>query len=199
MTATSGAALEPLGILGANDAVGIYHYDTNPFLVGPSLPENNHREGTTAVTGTAMNPKVQPACIVERTCGDRRLGSHVLAGLELLLPRLVDETRLSPAAVRALFPPCRFPCTAAVDNASTTNITATAATSAPLNDDGDACNLASVTSTAELAYFNAQLAQVGVEMGLWVVPEEFHLLEYRTSCCIRLDETVLADLYRRLT
>jgi len=27
-------------------------------------------------------------CIVEATRGDRRLGTHVLAGLELLLPRL---------------------------------------------------------------------------------------------------------------
>lgn len=32
---------------------------------------------------------VQPYCIVEETRGDRRFGTHVLAGLELLLPTLV--------------------------------------------------------------------------------------------------------------
>ena len=46
------------------------------------------------------NPEVRPACIVERTRGDRRLGSHVLAGLELLLPLLIDPTALTTDKVR---------------------------------------------------------------------------------------------------
>ena len=35
------------------------------------------------------------ACAVERTLGDRRLGTHVLAGLQLLLPLLVDPAPIS--------------------------------------------------------------------------------------------------------
>lgn len=47
---------------------------------------------------------VQPCCIVEETLGDRRFGTHVLAGLELLLPHLV---RKLPAKVAELAPPTR--------------------------------------------------------------------------------------------
>jgi hypothetical protein len=47
------------------------------------------------------------ACIVERTIGDRRLGSHVLAGLELLLPLIVDASSIDAAAVLSAFPSAR--------------------------------------------------------------------------------------------
>ncbi len=47
------------------------------------------------------------ACIVERTLGDRRLGSHVLAGLELLFPLIVDPSSIDAAAVLSAFPSAR--------------------------------------------------------------------------------------------
>jgi hypothetical protein len=48
---------------------------------------------------------VQPYCIVEETLGDRRLGTHVLAGLEILLERVVSLP--GEARLEALFPPAR--------------------------------------------------------------------------------------------
>jgi hypothetical protein len=48
-----------------------------------------------------------PACIVERTFGDRRLGTHVLAGLELLLPSLIDAEQVNIEELKALFPTIR--------------------------------------------------------------------------------------------
>jgi hypothetical protein len=68
MSAQLDASMGPAGIPGANGAMGIYHYDTPNQPFGPAVSV--------------------PACIVETTRGDRRLGSHVLAGIELLLPLL---------------------------------------------------------------------------------------------------------------
>ena len=45
-----------------------------------------------------------PTCILERTFGDRRLGTHVLAGLDLLLPSLIDVWQTDLAALLAHFP-----------------------------------------------------------------------------------------------
>ena len=53
---------------------------------------------------------MRPACIVQTTRGDRRLGTHVLAGLALLLPRIVDTERLRRGAAalrRDAFPSAR--------------------------------------------------------------------------------------------
>ena len=55
------------------------------------------------------------ACAVERTLGDRRLGTHVLAGLQLLLPHLTALSSSAgeasggevPPGLLALFPTCR--------------------------------------------------------------------------------------------
>ena len=68
-------------------------------------------------TGAAQNPLgagSPTACIVERTLGDRRLGSHLLAGLELLLPLLLcDEEGAEGSlaggegALRTAFPSAR--------------------------------------------------------------------------------------------
>ena len=44
-----------------------------------------------------------PACIVEGTRGDRRLGSHVLASLEIIMPTLVDVSALDVDALKTLF------------------------------------------------------------------------------------------------
>ena len=50
-----------------------------------------------------------PVCIIAETFGDRRLGTHVLGGLELLLPLLVDSKQLEtdPVALASLFPAAR--------------------------------------------------------------------------------------------
>eukprot|EP00286_Rhodomonas_abbreviata_P029820 CAMPEP_0181292106 /NCGR_PEP_ID=MMETSP1101-20121128/2328_1 /TAXON_ID=46948 /ORGANISM="Rhodomonas abbreviata, Strain Caron Lab Isolate" /LENGTH=565 /DNA_ID=CAMNT_0023396551 /DNA_START=135 /DNA_END=1832 /DNA_ORIENTATION=- len=59
-----------------------------------------------------LGPERPLACIVEVTRGDRRLGTHVLAGLQLLLPALVTAAELPAAAARkgsstGWFPPAR--------------------------------------------------------------------------------------------
>jgi len=91
MASRVAAALAPLGALGANAATALALYEAPAQLpLGPAFPT---------------------ACIVERTVGDRRLGTHVLAGLELLLPLLLDVDALEraggAAALAAAFPPAR--------------------------------------------------------------------------------------------
>lgn len=54
-----------------------------------------------------LGTAVPTACIVATTLGDRRLGTHVLAGLELLLPRLLDAALVDTAALGRAFPPAR--------------------------------------------------------------------------------------------
>eukprot|EP00927_Polykrikos_kofoidii_P009836 TRINITY_DN14122_c0_g1_i1.p1 TRINITY_DN14122_c0_g1~~TRINITY_DN14122_c0_g1_i1.p1 ORF type:complete len:601 (-),score=91.54 TRINITY_DN14122_c0_g1_i1:306-2024(-) len=75
--------MEPQGILGCNSPMGYYLYDA------PNLP---------------LGPGFQPACIVERTLGDRRLGTHVMAGIELIFDRLVDDGQLCQASLLESFP-----------------------------------------------------------------------------------------------
>lgn len=55
------------------------------------------------------DPNMRPACVVHQTLGDRRLGTHVLAGLHLLLPCLLDAACLSSGAddLRGAFPAMR--------------------------------------------------------------------------------------------
>ena len=71
--------LSPLGIVGANVSVGWYLY---------SAPNAPFGEGE-------MH---RPACIVEAARGDRRLGTHVLAGLALLLPSLLRPSLPTPSS-----------------------------------------------------------------------------------------------------
>ena len=47
------------------------------------------------------------SCIVERTLGDRRLGSHVLAGLDLLYPLILNTSAIDEAAILSAFPAAR--------------------------------------------------------------------------------------------
>ena len=49
----------------------------------------------------------QTACIVEQTLGDRRLHSHLLSGIFLLLNKIVDANAISRENVLALFPKSR--------------------------------------------------------------------------------------------
>ena len=72
--------LEPKGILCANSAVGYALYD-HPLA-----------------------PSLQPTCIIAETRGDRRLGSHVLAGLTLLLPQLIDTSSIDTSKLSDIFP-----------------------------------------------------------------------------------------------
>jgi len=83
MTAMLAQSLEPQNILGANWAMGAYEYDAPNQPFGSDLSV--------------------PACIVEGTRGDRRLGSHVLASLEIIMPTLVDASALDVDALKTLF------------------------------------------------------------------------------------------------
>ena len=87
MVARLGAALEPQGIPGCNVALGSYVYGPPHCPLGEAEDE------------------LVPRCIVQRTRGDRRLGTHVLAGLELILPLLLDAGALGgEAGMRAPAP-----------------------------------------------------------------------------------------------
>jgi len=79
-------ALNPRGIVSANIPVGY-------MLYGPEF--------------CPFGPEIQTSCVVEETRGDRRFGTHVLAGLELLLPQLLDEARLDHTDLMAAFPTTR--------------------------------------------------------------------------------------------
>jgi len=83
MTSQLSRALEPMGIVSANAAVAYSLYEEQPF---PSIPD------------------AQPACVIEKTVGDRRLGTHVLAGLEILLPTLISEADINADKLLAAFP-----------------------------------------------------------------------------------------------
>jgi hypothetical protein len=63
-----------------------------------------HSRRYTAAAQLPLGPSVPVTCIVERTLGDRRLGSHVLAGLELLFPLILNASAVDTAAVLAAFP-----------------------------------------------------------------------------------------------
>jgi len=166
MTARIGAALEPLGIPACNEAMGFYTYDP------PNCP-----------LGTS-NSEVVPACIIERTRGDRRLGSHVLTGIELLLPSLLDSQEMTPEFLQSLFPPKRRSLRQNSDNGG--------------NEPGR------VPSTAELTYYHAQLLQAG-EAALWTIPEKYHSLVEDTNKIpstgsgkgkkLTLDSSVLANMF----
>jgi hypothetical protein len=65
--------LDSKGVVACNVAKGVYTYSP------PNQP---------------LGPKFAPACIVEKTFGDRRLGTHLLSGIMVLLPHLVDESAL---------------------------------------------------------------------------------------------------------
>ena len=58
----------------------------------------------TAAAQLPLGPLIPTACIVSATLGDRRLRSHVLAGLELLMPLLIDDARLNAALLLRAVP-----------------------------------------------------------------------------------------------
>jgi hypothetical protein len=82
-------SLRARDIISANESIGLSHY-THP---------------SQALLGN--RPLVRPVCILEATRGDRRLGSHVMAGIELILPLLIDTEALDAVKLRAAFPPHR--------------------------------------------------------------------------------------------
>eukprot|EP00658_Telonema_sp_P-2_P021113 TRINITY_DN1838_c0_g2_i1.p1 TRINITY_DN1838_c0_g2~~TRINITY_DN1838_c0_g2_i1.p1 ORF type:complete len:574 (-),score=138.39 TRINITY_DN1838_c0_g2_i1:231-1952(-) len=87
MTARLAAAMEPLGILGGNISMGAYEYGPPNQPFGPE--------------------DSVPACIVEGTRGDRRLGTHVFAGLEILMDRLLDTEAVGVEELAKKFPEVR--------------------------------------------------------------------------------------------
>ena len=60
-------------------------------------------------TELPLGPAVPTACIVERSLGDRRLESHVLAGLKRLLPLLIDTEKFDYEVLLRAFPRERPP------------------------------------------------------------------------------------------
>ena len=118
------AHMAPLGIPGANGAMGYYVYDA-PNQVSSllctvifyanlahsfdSLPLTSLIPGYYVydAPNQPLGAAFPPACIVETTLGDRRFGTHVLAGIELLLDRLLDDSAIDVPALLALFPEAR--------------------------------------------------------------------------------------------
>jgi hypothetical protein len=84
MTAKLNSSLEAHGIVSANSSAAYTLYD-------PSL-------------GPLSLPDARPTCVIEATLGDRRLGTHVLAGLELLLPSLLTAEMIDVDRLVAAFP-----------------------------------------------------------------------------------------------
>jgi hypothetical protein len=54
-----------------------------------------------------LGPAFPTACIVEETFGDRRLGSHVLAGIFYILPKLIASERIDVEKFATQFPVAR--------------------------------------------------------------------------------------------
>ena len=88
MTSHLANTLEKKGVLGANAAMGAYLY-------GPS----NQPFGSEVSV---------PCCIVQETYGDRRLGTHVMSGLALLLPKLLKTESLNLVELMKSFPKTRL-------------------------------------------------------------------------------------------
>jgi len=76
----------------ANDALGSFVYDK------PHQPLGSEP--------TADGVSVVPNCIVQRTRGDRRLGSHLLAGLTILLPQFLESVP-DIKSLKSVFPQSR--------------------------------------------------------------------------------------------
>jgi hypothetical protein len=91
MAADLESKLDAEGIPGANGAMGYYLYSDQAHL---PLGEEEHN---------------LTACIVQTTRGDRRFGTHVMTGLQLLLPSLVEQDALQglEAQLEGLLPPTR--------------------------------------------------------------------------------------------
>jgi len=88
MTSHLANTLEKKGVMGANEAMGAYLY-------GPS--------------NQPFGSKVSiPCCILQKTRGDRRLGTHVMAGLALLLPKLLQTESLNLVELMKSFPKARL-------------------------------------------------------------------------------------------
>jgi hypothetical protein len=78
-------SLDATGVISANVPVAyaLYGPSLSPF---PSLPD------------------ARPTCVIAETVGDRRLGTHVLAGLELLLSALILENKVDSQLLLQAFP-----------------------------------------------------------------------------------------------
>lgn len=86
MTAHIDSLAKSEGCVACNEPIAVAYYEEEPL--GPEFPI---------------------ACAIERTRGDRRLGSHVLAGLQLMLPLLVrcGDSAFDEQALMRAFPSTR--------------------------------------------------------------------------------------------
>ncbi|KAJ4453714.1 putative Adenylyltransferase and sulfurtransferase MOCS3-1 [Paratrimastix pyriformis] len=99
-------------LVGANRPVGVFQYDEDAVNVpsNPStkwLPDGRPNPSCWSV---GHLPRIPRLCPVFHTLGDRRLGTHLLAGLERLLSALVDSVdveciRRAAAAANRLVDP----------------------------------------------------------------------------------------------
>eukprot|EP00048_Salpingoeca_helianthica_P016802 m.234313 g.234313 ORF g.234313 m.234313 type:complete len:529 (-) comp19547_c0_seq1:33-1619(-) len=108
MTRFIAAALQPHGLVTANTPLFKIMY-AQP-LTGPFPPALDVSEGAAhgPDASTPVLPTLPYCCGVFETRGDFRLADHVLRGLELLLPSLVDLTALSAMDASAWFPEGAF-------------------------------------------------------------------------------------------
>jgi hypothetical protein len=87
----------------------LFYTETLPRLSDPLCPiiSANHSVGLIKYSDPDLLPcgsTVQTTCIVQQTIGDRRFGTHILAGIELLLPSLISEELISSQELLNLFP-----------------------------------------------------------------------------------------------
>jgi hypothetical protein len=87
MSARLGEAAKSTETVSCNESMGYYTY--------------------TGSEQTPLGAAFPTCCIVERTLGDRRIGSHVLSGLEIIFPLLIEEASIDVDALLAMFPPNR--------------------------------------------------------------------------------------------
>lgn len=82
-------------------------YYSEFFSKIPSIVSANSSVGYMKYSDPSQLPcgaSVPTTCILEKTIGDRRFGTHVLAGLELLLPYLIAEDCMSEENLLSFFP-----------------------------------------------------------------------------------------------
>eukprot|EP00658_Telonema_sp_P-2_P060908 TRINITY_DN49690_c0_g1_i1.p1 TRINITY_DN49690_c0_g1~~TRINITY_DN49690_c0_g1_i1.p1 ORF type:complete len:533 (-),score=122.61 TRINITY_DN49690_c0_g1_i1:360-1958(-) len=89
MTEVVNSLLAEHGLVGGNTPVGMWDYDV------PHLPPVTYND----------TPQLSKHCNLFHTLGDKRLGCHLIVGLEKLLPLMVPDS--SASELQALFPESR--------------------------------------------------------------------------------------------
>jgi len=74
--------LKKYNIIGSNIPVGYFKYDKNIKFIDNSLNEDN-------IINNEV-PEIDKYCSIYETLGDRRLGSHLLKGMEMLIESIIE-------------------------------------------------------------------------------------------------------------